>query len=79
MNKVVMVEARENHVLFVKMSNGKSGEFDVSPYINRGIFKELKTESYFNQVKPAFGGVSWPHKQDFSADTIEVELVEKST
>ena len=76
MNKVVTVETRENYMLFIKMSNGKSGEFDVSPYLDKGIFIELKKESYFKQVKPAFGGVVWPHKQDFSADTIEVELVE---
>lgn len=74
MNKVVTVEARSNHILFVRMSNGRSGEFDVSPYLNRGIFGELKKESYFRQVKPAFGGVVWPHEQDFSADTIEIEM-----
>ena len=78
MNKVVTVEARKNHVLFVRMSNGKLGEFDVSPYLNKGIFKELKKESYFRQAKPAFGGVVWPHEQDFSADTIEVEMIERT-
>lgn len=78
MNKVVSVEARDNFVLFVRMSNGKSGEFDVSPYLNMGIFTELRKESYFKQAKPAFGGVVWPHEQDFSADTIEMELVEKA-
>lgn len=77
MNKVVTVEARENHVLFVRMANGKSGEFDVSPYLNKGIFKELKKVSYFKQAKPAFGGVVWPHEQDFSANTIEAEMVER--
>ena len=77
MNKVITVEAKENHVLFIKMSNGKSGDFDVSPYIDKGIFVELKKDSYFRQVRPAFGGVVWPHAQDFSADTIDIELVEK--
>ncbi|MBL3529693.1 MAG: DUF2442 domain-containing protein [gamma proteobacterium endosymbiont of Lamellibrachia anaximandri] len=78
MNKVIAVEARENHVLFVRMKNGKSGEFNVSPYLNRGIFVELKNEAYFRQVKPAFGGIAWPHQQDFSADTIEVEMIEQN-
>ena len=78
MNKVITVEARENHVLFVRMANGKSGEFDVSPYLNKGIFKELKNDGYFRQAKPAFGGIVWPHQQDFSADTIEVEMVERN-
>ena len=78
MNRVIAVDARKNHVLFVRMANGKSGEFDVTPYLEKGIFKELKNEGYFRQAKPAFGGVAWPHQQDFSADTIEVEMVERN-
>ncbi len=76
MNKVISVEPRDNYILFVKLSNGKVGEFDVSGYLDKGIFKELKNHSYFKQVRPAFGGVAWPHEQDFSADTIEVEMNE---
>ena len=76
MNRVISVEAKENYTLLVRLSNGKVGEFDVSPYLNKGIFKELKNIGYFGQAKPAFGGVIWPHEQDFSADTIEVEMKE---
>jgi len=74
MNKVVSVEPRDNYILFVKLSDGKQGEFDVSAYLDKGIFTELKDRRYFNQVKPAFGGVVWPNEQDFSADTIETEM-----
>jgi hypothetical protein len=74
MNKVIFVEPRDNYKLFVKLSNGKIGEFDVSPYLNKGIFTELQDHSYFKQARPGFGGVIWPHEQDFSADTIEVEM-----
>ncbi len=76
MNKVISVEPKENYILFITLSNGKVGEFDVSRYLNKGIFKELKDQEYFKQVRPAFGGVVWPHEQDFSADTIEVEMSE---
>lgn len=76
MNKVISVEPRDNYILFVKLSNGKVGEFDVSRYLNKGIFKELQDPGYFKQVRPGFGGVIWPHEQDFSADTIEVEMKE---
>ncbi len=78
MNKVIAVEPRDNYVLFVRMSNGKEGEFDVSRYLDKGIFKELRDQNYFRQARPAFGGVAWPHEQDFSADTIEVEMVERN-
>ena len=76
MNKVISVEPRDNYILFVNLSNGKAGEFDVSRYLDKGIFTELKKQSYFKQARPAFGGVVWPHEQDFSADTIEIEMNE---
>lgn len=79
MNKVIFVEPRDNHILLVKLSNGKAGEFDVSPYLDKEIFQELKDPSYFRQVRPGFGGVIWPNEQDFSADTIEVEMRESES
>ena len=45
-------------------------EFDVTPFLEKGIFSELKDESYFKQVRVAFGSVEWPNEQDFSKDTL---------
>jgi hypothetical protein len=73
---VISVKPQENFTLLVQLSDGRMGEFDVSGYLDKGIFTELKGYSYFKQVRPAFGGVVWPHGQDFSADTIEVEMRE---
>jgi hypothetical protein len=44
--------------------------FDVSSFLDKGIFQELKDESYFKQVSVTFGGIQWPHEQDFSKDTL---------
>lgn len=74
MIKVNYVEAKEDYVLLVQLSNGKKGYFDVKPYLDKGIFTELKDKSFFTSVRLAFGGVVWPHEQDFSADTIEYEM-----
>lgn len=74
MVRVTFVKAEKDYRLFVRLSNGKSGYFNVSPYLEKGIFKELRNIDYFEQVRAAFGGVAWPHQQDFSADTIEYEL-----
>ncbi|HLP44983.1 MAG TPA: DUF2442 domain-containing protein [Candidatus Deferrimicrobium sp.] len=74
MVKVNYVEAKEDYVLLVQLSNGKKGYFDVKPYLDKGIFTELKDKSFFTSVRSAFGGVVWPHEQDFSADTIEYEM-----
>ena len=73
MNKIIAVEPKDNYILLVTLSNGTTGEFDVSPYVEKGIFQELKDWQYFSQVRPISGGIAWPHEQDFSVDTIEQE------
>jgi len=76
MIKVIAVDPIEDYKLRVEFSNGRKGVFDVSPYIDKGVFVELKDKAYFRFVRPAFGGIMWPHEQDFSPETTEHELQE---
>jgi hypothetical protein len=76
MIKVISVDPIEGYKLRIAFSNGRKGFFDVLPYIDKGFFVELKDKDYFRSVRPAFGGIMWPHEQDFSAETIECELQE---
>ncbi len=78
MIKVISVEPMEGYKLRIQLSDGRIGVFDVSPYLDRGVFHELRHAEYFRRVKLGFGGIMWPHEQDFSADTIEYELEEES-
>ncbi len=67
---VTRVEAMENYHLHLQFENGENKLFDVTPYLNKGIFVELKKEDYFKKVRIAFGSVEWPNEQDFSKDTL---------
>lgn len=67
---VKTVEAIDGHKLRLQFENGELKIFDVSPYLEKGIFVELKDENYFKQVRVAFGSIEWPHEQDFSRDTL---------
>ena len=58
--------------LKITFSNDESKEFDVTPFLEKGVFTELKDKHYFNQVRVAFGAVEWPNEQDFSNDTLYV-------
>ena len=68
--RVIGVEAKRNYLLKVVFENSEVKMFDVSPFLDKGIFKELNDFNYFKQVKVAFGAVEWPHEQDFSKDTL---------
>ena len=79
MLKVIKVVADDDYTLFVELSDGRSGKFDVKPYLDKGVFTELKDRNYFKQVKPFFCGIAWPNEQDLSADTIAYELKQCNT
>ncbi|MGR5354139.1 DUF2442 domain-containing protein [Vibrio sp. DNB22_19_2] len=67
---VVSVQPSNDYTLIVSFDNSETKIFDVSPYLDNGIFQELKDVSYFKRVSVAFGSVEWPNEQDFSYDTL---------
>jgi hypothetical protein len=73
--QVKSVEPLENSQLKLCFDNGDLRIFDASPYLDKGIFQELKDSSYFKLVKVVFGAVQWPHEQDFSNDTLYIRGV----
>jgi hypothetical protein len=68
------VEALPRHRLRVTLAGGQQGIFDMTPYLDRGIFRELRDPNYFKQVGIVFGAVTWPHEQDIAPETLLAEL-----
>jgi len=73
MHKVLSVRANDDYTLDLKFDDGSVRRFDVSPYLDYGIFTELKDRSYLKQVSVAFGTVQWPNEQDISPETLYLE------
>ncbi len=75
MKKVVAARANEDFSLDLQFNDGSVRRFDAKPYLNYGVFTELKDIRYFQQVRVAFGTVQWPHEQDISPETLYLESV----
>ena len=73
MKKVVAVKANEDFSLDLIFNDDSVRRFDAKPYLDLGVFTELKDIGYFKQVKIAYGTVQWPHEQDISPDTLYIE------
>jgi hypothetical protein len=71
---VKVVKPSENFRIYVEVENGSKGYFDMKPYLDRGIFKELKNEAYFRTVGIVHGAVTWPNEQDIAPETLLAEL-----
>ena len=70
-----VVKPLSAHRIYVEIADGRKGIFDMKPYLNHGIFRELKDEHYFNQVSILFGAITWPHEQDIAPETLIEEMV----
>lgn len=57
-----------------EIEDGRKGIFDMKPYLDKGVFKELKDVNYFNQVGILWGAVTWPHEQDIAPETLLAEM-----
>ena len=71
---VIDFEILTDYKIRITLSNGSKGVFDVTPYLDRGIFKELKDYNYFKRARIEFGTIMWPNEQDFSPETIEIKM-----
>lgn len=70
--EVKLAEPMPNYKLKIQFTNDETKEFDATPYLDKGIFRELKDKDYFRQVRVAFGSIEWPNEQDFSKDTLYI-------
>jgi Protein of unknown function (DUF2442) len=68
--KVIEVQPLDRYQLQLHFDNSEVRIFNVMPYLDKGIFSQLKSVDKFCTVKLFFGGIQWEDEQDFSRDTL---------
>ncbi|MFW5773550.1 MAG: DUF2442 domain-containing protein [Tangfeifania sp.] len=63
------IEVERDYILLVEFNDGKIKKVDLSPYLSKGIFTQLKDKNYFRLVKNNHYFISWPNNQELSSDT----------
>ena len=72
---VKTVKPLPDYRIYVEIEDGRKGIFDLKPYLDRGVFRELRDVRYFNQVGILFGAVTWPNEQDIAPETLLAEML----
>lgn len=73
--KVTSVRAMANYRLHLNFTNGEQRVFDVSPFLDKGVFRQLRESSTFASAKVVAGSVEWPGEIDLSYDTLYLDSV----
>jgi hypothetical protein len=71
---VITVKPLPDFRIDVEMADGRKGVFDLKPYLDHGVFRELRDVHYFNRVGILFGAVTWPNEQDIAPETLLSEM-----
>ena len=67
------VKPGTDYFLHLTFENGEKRKFDMKPYLNIGIFKELQDVSMFNTVHISFDTVEWNNEADLDPELLYKE------
>lgn len=71
--RIKKVHPSDDYTLNIVFENNEEKVFDVKPYLEKGIFKQLKDRRIFNSVKPFLGSIQWINGLDLCPDTLYLE------
>ena len=60
----------EDYQLLLTFENGEKRQFDMKPYLNIGIFQELKDLDLFKTVKTSFDTIEWANEADMDPEML---------
>ncbi len=64
------VKPQDDYLLHLTFENGEERLFDMKPYLEIGIFKELKDTGLFKTVKLSFDSIEWANEADFDPEIL---------
>ncbi len=73
--RVKTVRPNPDYTLTLVFDNGETRRFDVTPYLEKGIFQALREMRNFNSVKVFLGSVQWRGGQDLCPDTLYMDSI----
>jgi hypothetical protein len=62
------VEPLDDYLLLLTFENGEKKHFDMKPFLNLGIFSELKDYALFKTVRPCFDSIEWDNEADLDPE-----------
>ena len=65
---VKSVRPLSEYQLLLTFENNKKKIFDMKPYLDKGIYKELKDENKFKTVRISFDSIEWCNKADIDPE-----------
>lgn len=73
---VIRVEAQAPYQLWLEFENREQRVFDLTPYLEIGVFRQLQDTRLFRAARVEGGTVVWPGDIDIAPETLYQESVQ---
>lgn len=73
--QVIRLAPQANHRLLLEFANGEVRLFDLTPWLDKGVFRALRDSPEFAQACVVDGSVEWPGEIDLSYNTLYLRSV----
>ncbi len=67
---VISVTPIDNYKILLIFGNGEKRQLDMNPFLDKGIFQELRDISIFNTVKVSFDSIEWENEADIDPEIL---------
>ncbi|WP_198264760.1 DUF2442 domain-containing protein [sulfur-oxidizing endosymbiont of Gigantopelta aegis] len=67
---VKTVTASSDYELIIEFDNGECGILDMKPFLDKGVFKELKNHNEFKSVHVVFDTIEWNSGADLDPEFV---------
>ena len=70
---IINVEPLPEYKLLVTFKNNETRLLDMSPYLNKGIYSELRDINLFNSARVSFDTIEWANEADIDPEFVYME------
>jgi hypothetical protein len=67
---IIDVKPQDNYLLLLTFENGEKRQFDMNPYLENGIFQELKDINMFKTVRVNYDTIEWANEADLDPEIL---------
>jgi hypothetical protein len=77
--QVKNVTPGDDYTLYVEFENGERGRLDMKPVLDFGVFRKIKDDRVFKNVRVKFDTIEWDCGVDLDPEYVYEKAVKKET
>ena len=75
---VIKVVPKDNYQVYVEFDNNEYGVLNMKPYLDFGVFREIKDLNLFEKVRVSFDTIQWENGIDLDPQFVYEKCIKEN-